>query len=58
MEEKVLEPGTAVEDITLSQEVIAIYNILGQKQTTTNMAELPRGTYVVVTAAGSKKIVL
>lgn len=58
MEEKVLEPGTAVEDIALSLDVLAIYNILGQKQTTTNMAELPRGTYVVVTAAGSKKIVL
>ena len=58
MEEKGQEPGTAVEDIALSLDVLAIYNILGQKQTTTNLKELPRGTYVVVTATGSKKIVL
>ena len=48
---------TAVEDITSTPEVIAIYNILGQKQSTTQIEELPRGTYVVMTAAGSKKIV-
>jgi hypothetical protein len=39
------------------EAIIAIYNILGQKQTTVDVESLPRGTYVVVTAAGSKKIV-
>ena len=57
MAEEVKDPETAVEDITATASVIAIYNILGQKQTTTQLEELPRGTYVVVTAAGSKKIV-
>ena len=51
------DPKTAVENINSLQEVIAIYNILGQKQTTTNVAELPHGTYVVVTSAGNHKIV-
>lgn len=51
------DPKTAVENINSPQEVIAIYNILGQKQTTTNVAELPHGTYVVVTSAGNHKIV-
>jgi hypothetical protein len=37
--------------------VLAIYNILGQKQTTVDVESLPRGTYVVVTATGNKKIV-
>ncbi len=48
--------GTAVEDVATTQ-VLAIYNILGQKQTTVDVESLPRGTYVVVTATGSKKIV-
>ena len=48
---------TAVENTTLNQEVIAIYNILGQKQATTNIEELSRGTYVIMTTTGSKKIV-
>lgn len=51
------DPKTAVENINSPQEVIAIYNILGQKQTTTSVAELPHGTYVVVTSAGNHKIV-
>ena len=50
-------PETAVENTTLNQEVIAIYNILGQKQATTNIEELSRGTYVIMTTTGSKKIV-
>ena len=48
---------TAVENTAVEEEVIAIYNILGQKQTTTNIDELSRGTYVIMTAKGSKKIV-
>ena len=48
--------GTEVEDVATTQ-VLAIYNILGQKQTTVDVESLPRGTYVVVTATGSKKIV-
>ena len=48
---------TAIEDAVVKEHVIAIYNILGQKQTTTNIAELPRGTYVIITTLGSKKIV-
>ena len=47
----------AVENTAVEEEVIAIYNILGQKQTTTNINELSRGTYVIMTAKGSKKIV-
>jgi hypothetical protein len=48
---------TAVEDITSTPEVIAIYNILGQKQFTTNIEDLTQGTYIIVTATGSQKIV-
>ena len=48
--------GTKVEDVATTQ-VLAIYNILGQKQTTVDVESLPRGTYVVVTATGNKKIV-
>ena len=48
--------GTEVEDVATTQ-VLAIYNILGQKQTTVDVESLPRGTYVVVTATGNKKIV-
>ena len=48
--------GTKVEDVVTTQ-VLAIYNILGQKQTTVDVESLPRGTYVVVTATGNKKIV-
>ena len=53
----ITDPETAVDHITQGQKVIAIYNILGQKQTTTNIEELSRGTYIVKTALGSKKIV-
>jgi hypothetical protein len=51
------DPGTAVDNIIFNQEVIAIYNILGQKQTTTNIEDLTTGTYIVVTPQGSHKIV-
>ena len=48
---------TAVDNVMPGQVIIAIYNILGQKQPTTNIEELSRGTYIVKTAFGSKKIV-
>ena len=48
---------TAIEDVAEKAQVIAIYNVLGQKQTTTNIEELPKGTYVIMTTIGSKKIV-
>ena len=51
------DPGTAVDNTILNQKVIAIYNILGQKQTTTNIEDLTTGTYIMVTPAGSYKIV-
>jgi hypothetical protein len=51
------DPGTAVEDVTMAEDVVAIYNILGQKQTTTNIEDLTTGTYIVVTPQGSHKIV-
>ena len=51
------EEGTAVENALLAGEIIAIYNILGQKQATTNLDELPIGTYIVVNTQGSYKIV-
>ena len=54
---EVEDPETAVEDITSTIEVIAIYNILGQRQMTTDVESLPHGTYVVVTSAGNHKIV-
>ena len=50
--------ATSSTELVLQQAtIIAIYNILGQKQTTTDIESLPRGTYVLVTTAGNKKIV-
>ena len=51
------EPETAVENTVGKEEVIAVYNILGQKQMTTDIEGLPHGTYVVVTSKGNHKIV-
>ena len=48
---------TAVENVDNNTPVLAIYNILGQKQATTNLNELPFGTYIVVNTQGSYKIV-
>ena len=48
---------SATENTKVEKQIIAIYNILGQKQETTDVATLPRGTYVVVTSAGNHKIV-
>ena len=50
-------PNTAIEDVKKTSDIIAIYNILGQKQTTTDIEVLTTGTYIVVTSSGSYKIV-
>lgn len=51
------DPGTAVEDAEVGEYIIAIYNILGQQQSSTKLNELPRGTYIIKTMTGSRKIV-
>ena len=56
-EEEEEGPETAVEDVPSTTRVIAIYNILGQRQLTTDVESLPHGTYVVVTSKGNHKIV-
>ena len=48
---------TAIEDVEKTADIIAIYNILGQKQTTTDIEVLTTGTYIVVTSSGSYKMV-
>lgn len=48
---------TDVENVNSKRSIIAIYNVLGQKQKTTNIEDLPSGTYIVVNATGSYKIV-
>ena len=50
-------PDTAIEDVKKTADIIAIYNILGQKQTTTDIEVLTTGTYIVVTSSGSYKMV-
>ena len=50
-------PDTAIEDAEKTADIIAIYNILGQKQTTTDIEVLTTGTYIVVTSSGSYKMV-
>ena len=48
---------TDVENIEMPTSVIAIYNILGQKQSTTDIESLASGTYIVVTTTGTRKII-
>lgn len=48
---------TDVENIEMPTSVIAIYNILGQKQSTTDLESLTSGTYIVVTTTGTRKII-
>ena len=50
-------PDTTIEDVEKTADIIAIYNILGQKQTTTDIEVLTTGTYIVVTSSGSYKMV-
>ena len=49
--------ANSTEQVQTEETIVAIYNILGQKQAAVDLESLPRGTYVVVTTAGSKKIV-
>ena len=49
--------ATSTEQVQTEETIVAIYNILGQKQAAVDIESLPHGTYVVVTTAGSKKIV-
>ncbi len=49
----------AVSDIEVSSSsVLAIYTVLGQRMETTDIRSLARGTYIVRTEQGSKKIVV
>lgn len=50
-------PSSDTEEVLVNNQVIAIYNILGQKQTNTNIDLLPSGTYVIVTSNGNHKII-
>ena len=49
--------ANSTEQVQTEETIVAIYNILGQKQAAVDVESLPHGTYVVVTTAGSKKIV-
>lgn len=49
--------ATSTEQVQTEETIVAIYNILGQKQAAVDIESLPHGTYVVVTTTGSKKIV-
>ena len=49
---------TAIEDVASNEEIIAIYNVLGQKLPTHRIEDLTHGTYIVKTATGTKKIAL
>ena len=48
---------TNINNIENKNTILAIYNVLGQKQSTTDIEALPDGTYIVVNATGSYKIV-
>ena len=48
---------TDIDNIENQYTILAIYNVLGQKQATTDIEALPNGTYIVVNTTGSYKIV-
>ena len=48
---------TNINNIENKNTILAIYNVLGQKQSTTDIEALPNGTYIVVNTTGSYKIV-
>lgn len=48
---------TDIDNIENQNTILAIYNVLGQKQATTDIEALPNGTYIVVNTTGSYKIV-
>ena len=52
--------ATATDDIETvpSTEIRAIYNVLGARMNTTSTTDLPRGTYILQTTNGSRKVVI
>lgn len=50
----------AIDDIATvpSTEIRAIYNVLGARMNTTSTADLPRGTYILQTTNGSRKVII
>jgi len=48
---------TDVENVADASPILAIYNVLGQKQTTLDITQLPHGTYIVVREKGNHTIV-
>ena len=52
--------ATATDDIDVapSTEIRAIYNVLGARMNTTSTADLPRGTYILQTTNGSRKVII
>lgn len=49
---------TATENVEMDNDIIAIYNILGQAMPTTDINTLPNGTYIVRMKQGTKKIII
>lgn len=50
--------NTATSEVVLNNDIIAIYDVLGQKMTTKKIEALSEGTYVVKTTQGTKKIII
>lgn len=50
--------STALENIQGSDEIVAIYSILGQRMATIDIHTLHQGTYIIKTTQGTKKIII
>lgn len=52
--------ATPVTDISAAPDakITSIYNVLGQRMNTVDTADLPRGTYILQTTGGNRKIVI
>ncbi len=50
--------NTATSEVVLNNDIIAIYDVLGQKMTTKKIEALSEGTYIVKTTQGTKKIII
>lgn len=50
--------NTATSEVVLSNDIIAIYDVLGQKMATKKIEALSEGTYIVKTTQGTKKIII
>ena len=53
----VADPDTGTENVVVGQDIVAIYNLLGQKQEGTILTTLPAGTYIIVTPSGNYKLI-